>query len=101
MSVTHERLLEWETAAESESNYGQKSPVEVYLQAIPWLTFLIGLFIALERKEAFLVALPLLILWGLSKPIEQWLHPPPTKQNTKINSENKTLPPLSTLPSSP
>jgi hypothetical protein len=97
MTVTHERLLEWETAAESESNYGQKSPVEVYLQAIPWLTFLIGLFIALERKEAFLVALPLLILWGLSKPIEQWFDLPPQKEDTKINAENKALLRMSAL----
>ena len=76
MTVTHERLLEWETAAEAESSYGKKSPVETYLQVIPWLTFLIGLFIAIERKEAFLVALPLLVLWGLSKPTEQWFDLP-------------------------
>jgi cyclic beta-1,2-glucan synthetase len=97
MTVTHERLLEWETAAESESSYGSKSPVEFYLQAIPWLTFLMGVFIALERKEAFLVALPLLILWGLSKPIEQWFDLPPQKEDTKINAENKALLRMSAL----
>ena len=91
MTVTHERLLEWETAAEAESSYGRKSPVEVYLQAIPWLTFLIGVFIALERKEAFLVALPLLVLWGLSKPIEQWFDLPAKTGDTKIDAENKAL----------
>jgi cyclic beta-1,2-glucan synthetase len=97
MTMTHERLLEWETAAEAESSYGKKSPVETYLQAVPWLTFLIGLFIAIERKEAFLVALPLLILWGLSKPIEQWFDLPARTEDTKIDAENKALLRLSAL----
>jgi cyclic beta-1,2-glucan synthetase len=97
MTVTHERLLEWETAAEAESSYGKKSPVETYLQVIPWLTFLIGLFIAIERKEAFLVALPLLVLWGLSKPIEQWFDLPAKTADTKIDAESKTLLRLSAL----
>ena len=91
MTVTHERLLEWETSAEAESSYGKKSPVEIYLQVIPWLTFLIGVFIALERKEAFLVALPLLVLWGLSKPVEQWFDLPAKTGDTKIDAENKAL----------
>jgi cyclic beta-1,2-glucan synthetase len=91
MTMTHERLLEWETAAEAETSYGKKSPVETYLQVIPWLTFAIGVFIALERKEAFLVALPLLVLWGLSKPVEQWFDLPAKTEDTKIDAENKAL----------
>jgi cyclic beta-1,2-glucan synthetase len=97
MTVTHERLLEWETAAEAESSYGKRSPVEVYLQVIPWLAFLIGLFVAIERKEAFLVALPLLVLWGLSKPIEQWFDLPARTEDTKIDAESKALLRLSAL----
>jgi hypothetical protein len=97
MTVTHERLLEWETAAEAESSYGKRSPVEVYLQVIPWLAFLIGLFVAIERKEALLVALPLLVLWGLSKPIEQWFDLPARTEDTKIDAENKALLRLSAL----
>jgi cyclic beta-1,2-glucan glucanotransferase len=97
MTVTHERLLEWETAAEAESSYGKKSPVETYLQVVPWLSFLIGLFIAIERKEAFMAALPLLVLWGLSKPIEQWFDLPARTEDTKIDAENKALLRLSAL----
>jgi cyclic beta-1,2-glucan synthetase len=91
MTVTHERLLEWETAAEAESSYGKKSPVESYLELVPWLAFLIGVFIAIERKEAFLVALPLLILWGLSKPTEQWFDLPVRTGEKKMEAEDKTL----------
>jgi cyclic beta-1,2-glucan synthetase len=91
MTVTHERLLEWETAAEAESSYGKKSPVEIYLQIVPWLAFLIGFFIAVERKEAFLVALPMLVLWGLSKPIEQWFDLPAKTGDTKMEAADKAL----------
>ena len=65
MTVTHERLLEWETAAEAESNYGKKTPVETYLQLTPWIAFLVGVIVALERPASFMIALPMLVLWGL------------------------------------
>jgi cyclic beta-1,2-glucan synthetase len=91
MTVTHERLLEWETAAEAESNYEKKSPVETYLEITPWLSFCVGLFLAVERPESFLVALPLLALWCLSKPIGQWLNLPARTGETKMEAEDKAL----------
>jgi len=91
MTVTHERLLEWETAAEAESSYGKKSPVETYLQLTPWIAFLVGVIVALERPASFIIALPLLVLWGLSKPIEQWFDLPLRKPDSKIEAEDKKL----------
>ena len=91
MTVTHERLLEWETAAEAEMNSQKKSPVETYLEITPWLSFLVGLFLAVERPESFLVALPLLALWALSKPIGQWLNLPARTGETKMQTEDEAL----------
>ena len=91
MTVTHERLLEWETAAEAESNYGKKTPVETYLQLTPWIAFLVGVLIALERPASFMIALPLLVLWGLSKPTQQWFDLPVRKPDAKIEAEDKKL----------
>jgi len=91
MTVTHERLLEWETAAEAESTYGKKTPVETYLQLTPWITFLVGVIVALERPASFMIALPLLVLWGLSKPIQQWFDLPVRKPDAKIEAEDKKL----------
>jgi hypothetical protein len=71
MTVTHERLLEWETAAEAETQSQKKSPVETYLDITPWISFFIGLFLAVDRPEAFMVGFPLLVVWGVSKPIVQ------------------------------
>jgi cyclic beta-1,2-glucan synthetase len=91
MTVTHERLLEWETAAEAEIDCTKKSPVEIYLEITPWLSFFVGLFLAVDRPEAFLVALPLLVLWGLSKPIGQWLNLPARTGETKMEAKDKAV----------
>jgi cyclic beta-1,2-glucan synthetase len=91
MTVTHERLLEWETAAEAEVDWTKKSPVETYLEITPWLSVAVGVLVALGRPESFLVALPLLALWALSKPIGQWLNLPARTGETKMEAKDKSL----------
>jgi hypothetical protein len=91
MTVTHERLLEWETSADAEISTSKKSPVETYLELTPWLSFFVGLFLAVDRPGSFMVALPLLVLWGLSKPICEWLNLPPRSGETTMEAAEKTL----------
>jgi cyclic beta-1,2-glucan synthetase len=91
MTVTHARLLEWETAAEAEERSQKKSPFETYLEITPWLAFLAGLFLAVDRAESFMTALPLLVLWGLSKPIVQWLNLPSRMSKDKLESKDEGL----------
>src|ERR1700676_3319622 len=91
MTVTHERLLEWETSAEAEEGTQKKSPVEIYLEIAPWLAFFVGLFLAVERPESFMVALPLLVLWGLSKPIVQWLSLPSRTGDKRLDAKDEAL----------
>jgi len=91
MTVTHERLLEWETAAEAEAQSQKKSPVETYLDITPWISFLIGLFLVVDRPEAFMVALPLLVVWGVSKPIVQWLSQPARKGRLRLGAQDQSL----------
>ena len=91
MTVTHERLLEWETSAEAEEQTQKKSPVEVYLEITPWLAFFVGLFLAVDRPESFMVALPLLVLWGISKPIVQWLSLPSRNGDKKLEAGDEDL----------
>jgi len=53
-----------ETSAEAEErNQNKKSPVEIYLEITPWLSFFVGLFLRLT-PGILMVALPLLVLWG-------------------------------------
>jgi cyclic beta-1,2-glucan synthetase len=91
MTVTHERLLEWETSAEAEEPGQKKSPVEIYLEITPWLAFFVGLFLAVDRPESFMVALPLLVLWGLSKPIVQWLSLPSRTGEKRMEAKDEAL----------
>jgi cyclic beta-1,2-glucan synthetase len=91
MTVTHERLLEWETAAEAEMNSQKKSPIETYLEITPWLSLGVGLLLAALRPESFVVALPLLVLWVLSKPIGQWLNLPADTGETPMQAQDESL----------
>src|SRR5713101_8430837 len=91
MTVTHERLLEWETSAEAEERNQKKSPVEIYLEITPWLSFFVGLFLAIDRPESFMVALPLLVLWGVSKPIVQWLSLPTNIGVKRMDAKDEAL----------
>ena len=91
MTLTREKLLEWETAAEAEAGNHKKSPVETYLGVTTWLPFFIGIFLTVYRPTAFLVALPLLILWTMSKPICKWLDQPAWTGETKMMPEDEIL----------
>ena len=90
MTVTHQRLLEWETSAEAEERNQKKSPVEIYLEVTPWLSFFVGLFLAVDRPESFMVALPLLVLWGVSKPVVQWLSLP-SRTGKRMEAKDQAL----------
>ena len=76
LTLTRKKLLEWETAAQSELGANKRSPVDVYLDWTPWLSLGIGLILALVRPEALPAAVPLLGLWSVSKPLCRWLNRP-------------------------
>src|ERR1019366_1275835 len=61
--VTQDRLLEWETAAESELATRGRAPVDVYLNWMPLLSIMLGLLVWSVRPQALPAALPILLLW--------------------------------------
>ncbi len=71
--VTQQRLLQWETAAEAE-HATNRSSLDIYLRWMPALALGLGVLIYLLRPPALLVAFPILLLWGLSKPFSLWLN---------------------------
>ena len=75
--ITGQRLLEWETAAEAESNTGKVTPVDRYLAATPLVAILITILIALFNTHALFIALPILLLWLIEQPVTLWLNQPP------------------------
>lgn len=77
MTVTHRRLLQWETAAQAEQNRQNANElVEHYLAwTVPVSIGLAGL-LARFFPSSLWIALPFLMLWGTSKVFCSWLSMP-------------------------
>lgn len=75
-SITHTRLLEWETATEAELGIRKRTPVDMYLDGMPLVAVLLGLCLFL-RPQAAPYALPFLIVWACAKLISNWLNRSP------------------------
>ena len=86
--VTQRRLLEWETAAESELNARAYAPVDVYLNWMPVLSIVLGLIVSTVRPQALPAALPILALWACSKLVSNWLNCPPATTRNRISPAN-------------
>jgi cyclic beta-1,2-glucan synthetase len=85
MTITHKKLLEWETAAEAELNSSHQSVVELYLAWTPAFSLLIAVVVAASHPSSLAVALPLLVLWASSPAIVHWLNQPLPERNTEMN----------------
>jgi cyclic beta-1,2-glucan synthetase len=75
LTVTHKKLLEWETAAQTEMD-NRRTAVDVYLRLTPLITIAIAIGLAVYRPDALRVAAPILLLWLLSEPAAKWLDRP-------------------------
>lgn len=75
-TITHSRLLEWETATEAELGIRKRTPVDVYLDWIPLLPIALGLLL-FTRPHAAPYALPFIVVWCCSKPIIRWINRAP------------------------
>jgi cyclic beta-1,2-glucan synthetase len=91
LTITHRNLLEWETAAESESETHKRTAVDFYLQWTPLLSVVIGAGLAAFRPKVLLVAFPILLLWALSGALSQWLNRPLRLNNAKITREEENF----------
>ena len=74
--VTRERMLEWESAAESELKKS-RSTIDRYVDWMPFLAAGLGVLIWLTRPHSLLAALPILFLWACAKPMAMWLNASP------------------------
>jgi cyclic beta-1,2-glucan synthetase len=82
--ITRERLLEWETAAEAELGK-RDTPIDRYLNWVPFLAIALGLLIWRTRPHSsFLAAVPILALWVCSKGIALWLNASPIEPPPEI-----------------
>ena len=91
--ITGQRLLEWETAAEAEASIKSKkrTPVDSYLAAMPVIALGLAAIIWLLNWGALHIALPILVLWGLSGSITAWLNAPRSDQHARIRRGDETF----------
>ncbi len=82
--ITGERLLEWESAAQSEMQSSARPQVDWYLAITPLIAGCLGVLIWLfsTQRWAILCAAPVLLLWALANPITLWLNRPPRGQRS-------------------
>ena len=74
MKFTHRRLLEWETAADSELAGEGGGLVDVYLKYSLLLTVAMGPLVFILHPHSLRVAMPFVVLWAASAWIGEWLN---------------------------
>ena len=87
-TITHSRLLEWETATEAELGIRKRTPVDIYLNWVPALAIAVGLALIL-RPEAAPYALPFVIAWACSKPLASWLNRSPHAEDLELSNKER------------
>jgi len=90
-TVTRERLLQWETAAEAEMGARRKTPLDRYLDWTPALALGLAALVWFVRPWGIFPALPILLLWACSKLVSFWLNRPPRARYHGPSAEDTAL----------
>ena len=97
--ITGERLLEWETAAQSEAGGARRTPVDRYLTLTPLvaicvaaLTYWFG-----RHSTSIFVATPILLIWLVAPLVTRWLNAPPSERNQRLSDEDEDFLKLNAL----
>ena len=89
--ITRQRLLQWETAAQAELAGYKRTILDIYLNCTPLLAAGVFLLVWFVHRKAVPAALPILLLWALSKPISIWLNRPPRSPRKEVSERNQWL----------
>lgn len=86
--VTGKRLLEWETAAQSEENR-ERSTLDRYLQVSPLVALAVVWGLFSWHREALWSAGPVLALWISSPFLAGWLDSPPRRAARPLSTDQR------------
>jgi hypothetical protein len=89
MKFTHRRLLEWETAADSELAGEDGGLVDGYLKYSVLLTVAIGPLVFVLHPRSFRIAMPFVVLWAASAWIGEWLNRPQRPLSCRIKAKDR------------
>jgi cyclic beta-1,2-glucan synthetase len=87
--VSGKRLLEWETAAQSESGTGKSTTLDVYLQISPLVAIVIALALAFRHLPSLFAAGPILLLWIIAPVVVLWLDSPPRSDEGPLTAADR------------
>lgn len=89
LTITRRKLLEWETAAESEMGVTGKAPVDLYLEMTPLVSIVIAAFLVALRPSALPMAAPILVVWACSGLLSRWLDRPLRLGKSELTSADE------------
>jgi len=84
--ISGKHMLEWETAAQSESG-GRTTHLDLYLLLCPLLSLSLAVTMLPHHRAALLPAAPILILWALAPAVSRWLNSSPVRQEIPLTEE--------------
>lgn len=91
MKITHQHMLEWETAADAESSHRNVHIVDKYVNASAAAAFILGLLVAIIHPSALLAAIPFVGLWALLPKITSWLDRPSAERQPALSEADRSL----------
>lgn len=86
--ITGKRLLEWETAAQSESS-SSRSTLDLYLSLSPALSIILAILIGIIRPTTLIAAGPILFLWAIAPLIAVWLDSPLRSSTKSLSTRER------------
>jgi hypothetical protein len=93
--ITGQRLLEWETAAESEARSKRNTPADRYLVLSPIVACAVALLVYFVNPRhhhyALMVAAPVLVLWGIAPAVTAWLNAQPREEHKRLDSAGEAF----------
>jgi hypothetical protein len=88
--ISGKHMLEWETAAQSESG-SKKTHLDLYLVLCPLLSLFLAAAMLPHHRGALLPAAPVLVLWALAPAVSRWLNSSPTRAEKPLTKEETTF----------
>jgi hypothetical protein len=89
LTITHRRLLEWETAAESEARGGRRTPVDQYFDWSPAIPAVVAVLLMFLQPTALPAASPVLVLWAFAPILAGWLDRPVRHLRNRITAADE------------
>ncbi len=91
MTITRQRMLEWETAEDAESATRGTHVVDKYVGVSVTLAIALGAAIAIVHPSALLAATPFLALWALLPQVASWLDRPSGRREPELSDSDRAL----------